>query len=256
MQPTATLPAQWIKTLNRIDHAFQPVVRVTDAGCYGYEALLRGTEAVGFPLIARLFDQAYDDGVLLPVEMALWTRAIAKFAALPHRDGMKLLCNADNRGVLTKPEYRADLIRILDGFGLSASDLCLEISEYQHLDVREIAEMTAIDGIQHALDDFGAEFADHERLNNCPSHIVKIDRFFINGIDRDLRKRVMTKATTALAHHLGRLVIAEGVETEAELRTCRDVGCDFVQGYLIQRPTLDMTALRANYDNVRVALAA
>ncbi len=248
------LPATWQARVATLSHAFQPIVNVHTGFCYGYEALLRGTDAAGFASIQAFFDAAHARGVLAAVEIELWERAISAFVRVPHYTRMKLFCNADNRGALAAPGTRAATLAMLEGFGLHPSSLCLEISEHHRLESQGIAP-SMVDGLQRAgfklaVDDFGRGYSGLELLYTFPSDFVKIDRFFVAGIERDRQKRVLAETMIKLAHVLGRFVVAEGIETESEFQICRDLGCDLVQGYLIQRPTDRLEDLLDSYDVV------
>ena len=74
--------AIWPSRLSRIEYAFQPIVNIHTGVCYGCEALLRNWEDAGIRSISRFFDQAYADGVLYSVDLALREKAIEKFARL------------------------------------------------------------------------------------------------------------------------------------------------------------------------------
>ncbi len=250
--PNAQLPLAWAARISRLDHAYQPIVNVHTGLCYGYEALLRGTSEIGFASIQAFFDAAFEENVLPLVEEALWARAIEKFVRLPHHRDVKLFCNADNRGALPHAGHRATTLRRLDELGLSPSSLCFEISERHNIAGQWPASSTPHDlgreGFRLAVDDFGRGFSGLELLYTCPSDFVKIDRFFIAGLERDRDKRVLAETMVKLAHLLGRFVIAEGVETEAEFDVCRELGCDLIQGYLVQRPTQALDELAHRYD--------
>lgn len=252
------LPQIWSARIEQLDHAFQPIVNVHTGLCYGYEALLRHADRAGFDSIQAVFDRAFDDGLLAQVECALWDRAIQKFIAVPHHRNVKLFCNADNRGALTQAEHRAATTQRLSELGLSSA-LCLEISERHDFNgtaaAAGVPEELTREGFRLAIDDFGRGFSGLELLYSCPSDFVKIDRFFIAGIERDRQKRVLAETMVKLAHLLGRFVVAEGVETDAEFTVCRELGCDLVQGYLIQRPTLDLAELRERYDVIENLVA-
>src|SRR5271154_4722197 len=118
VQPESALTAVWERRLAQLDHAFQPIVNVHTGLCYGYEALLRGTETAGFESIQAVFDTAHTDDVLPQVESLLWARAIEKFATLAHHRNVKLFCNADNRGVIAHAEHRAATLHALAAVGL------------------------------------------------------------------------------------------------------------------------------------------
>ncbi|MDC7126246.1 MAG: GGDEF domain-containing protein, partial [Spirochaetales bacterium] len=76
---------------------------------------------------------------------------------------------------------------------------------------------------------------------------IKIDRFFIENINEDSRKKFFVSNIVNLAHMMGIAVIAEGIETTGEFYVCREIGCDYAQGYLVQRPEADMDKLLLHY---------
>jgi EAL domain-containing protein (putative c-di-GMP-specific phosphodiesterase class I) len=91
-------------------------------------------------------------------------------------------------------------------------------------------------GVNLAIDDFGTGYASLAYLRTLPVSYLKIDRSFTRGIHAPAADRVIVQATIDLGHALGLTIIAEGVETSAELAVLRNMGCDQVQGYLLGRP--------------------
>jgi diguanylate cyclase (GGDEF)-like protein/PAS domain S-box-containing protein len=91
-------------------------------------------------------------------------------------------------------------------------------------------------GLQIAVDDFGTGHSSLARLARFPVHFLKIDRQFVVNADRDPRDRVVLRAVAELAHALGLLTVAEGIETAAQLAVVQDAGCDLLQGFLLGRP--------------------
>lgn len=90
-----------------------------------------------------------------------------------------------------------------------------------------------------ALDRFGGTAQGLAMLHDVEPDFIKIDQHFIQGIEADARKRVVMSQLVGMAHTLGVQVIAVGVENSQQLRVCRDLGCDLVQGFFIQPPTLE-----------------
>jgi EAL domain-containing protein (putative c-di-GMP-specific phosphodiesterase class I) len=91
-------------------------------------------------------------------------------------------------------------------------------------------------GVEVSIDDFGTGYSAMSYLKKFNIDYLKIDRSFIQGLATDNTDRAIAEAIIAMAHKLGMRVIAEGVETPAQLELLRQAGCDYVQGYLLARP--------------------
>jgi MFS family permease len=82
------------------------------------------------------------------------------------------------------------------------------------------------------------------------ANIIKIDRFFISNIDQDSKKKLFCSSIIDMAHIMGMQVIAEGVETQKEFYTCKDIGADFIQGFLVQKPTKNINEILPIYNDI------
>jgi EAL domain-containing protein (putative c-di-GMP-specific phosphodiesterase class I) len=91
-------------------------------------------------------------------------------------------------------------------------------------------------GVRLAIDDFGTGYASLAHLKHIPADELKIDGSFIVDLDSDPRDRGVVKAMIEMSHALGMTVVAEGVETAAQLAILEDFGCDVIQGFLLARP--------------------
>jgi diguanylate cyclase (GGDEF)-like protein len=248
----------WGSIVDGLDFAFQPIVNIHTGACYGYEALLRGTDTLGFDTIHGFFDAACDDLQLHGLDLVLRAKAVAKFMQIAHHRRAKLFYNMDGR-VLEMPDYKQGYTgEALEALGLNPGTMCFEVSERHDLTsslrVVDVLGQYRSQGFKIALDDYGCGHAGLELLYHSEPDFIKIDRFFIDGIARDSRKRLFVSNVIAMAHLLGISVICEGVESLDELRVCREAGCDFVQGYLIQRPTVNVGMLLSAYPAVLDAL--
>jgi EAL domain-containing protein (putative c-di-GMP-specific phosphodiesterase class I) len=141
---------------------------------------------------------------------------------------------------LRDPSFADMLAEELRASGIDATDIVLELSEADLLDVDEIeasiARLRAM-GVRLAVDDFGTGYSSIVRLTELPIDIVKLDRALVAGISDGGDPAVgILSAAVALVSHAGLEIVVEGVETEAELRAVRDLGCTIVQGYLLRRP--------------------
>ncbi|MCG8477992.1 MAG: EAL domain-containing protein, partial [Spirochaetales bacterium] len=214
----------WRTICDEVEYAFQPVVSTFSGQAVGFEALIRSWESAGFDSIPHLFDRATEDGVIVEVNQMLLERAAAAFAqGIAHLGEMnvsddtrmeRLFFNLDNRVFLEEYGCGALLISIRNA-GLSADNVTFEISEQSALPERAYDEgqLPALRGlgIQVALDDFGAGYSGLQVLYQAGVDVVKMDRFFISGIDRDATKRIFVRNLVNMAHAMGIRVVAEGI---------------------------------------------
>ncbi len=132
------------------------------------------------------------------------------------------------------------IARTLQASGISPS--CLELELTESILMQEVGEaMRMLEslkrlGLSIAVDDFGTGYSSLNYLKRFPIDVLKIDRSFVDGLPAGEQDAQITRAIIAMAHSLGMTVIAEGVETQAQLDFLREHGCDEVQGFLLGRP--------------------
>jgi EAL domain-containing protein (putative c-di-GMP-specific phosphodiesterase class I) len=146
--------------------------------------------------------------------------------------------------------------QVLEETGLAPQYLELELTESQLLDnvdsvivtFRQLREL----GVKLAIDDFGTGYSSLSYLKRFPVHYVKIDQTFIRDLSPGGEDAAITRAIIAMAHSLELKVVAEGVETQAQMDFLKSQNCDEIQGFLISRP-VEASAfaelLRAQIDN-------
>jgi EAL domain-containing protein (putative c-di-GMP-specific phosphodiesterase class I) len=141
---------------------------------------------------------------------------------------------------LRQPRFPAAVQAVLTQSGLPASQLCLEITESTLIREAGPGWNCAVElrrlGVQLSIDDFGTGYSSLAYLHQLPVDELKIDRSFISQLDRDPRDRHLVEAINAMARALNLIVVAEGVETAAQLEMLAEIGCGNAQGYLIARP--------------------
>jgi diguanylate cyclase (GGDEF)-like protein/PAS domain S-box-containing protein len=124
--------------------------------------------------------------------------------------------------------------------GLSPDSLDLEVTESMAMnspaDTIETLNLLADSGINLSMDDFGTGYSSLAYLKLFPLHVLKIDRSFVKDIETDPDDADICDVIVLLAHKLGLEVIAEGVETEAQLKFLVSIGCEKIQGYLLSKP--------------------
>jgi EAL domain-containing protein (putative c-di-GMP-specific phosphodiesterase class I) len=153
---------------------------------------------------------------------------------------------------LQDPDFPDDVRQALEGSGLDPDQLILEVTEsvlvVDIIQIGSIMQQVRDLGVHLALDDFGTGYSSLLYLQGLPIDRLKIDRSFVAGLDAEDHDGTIIQTVVDLAHTLGITVVAEGVETLAELRAIGAMGCDEAQGFLLGRPvpahmhSLDQTA--------------
>jgi EAL domain-containing protein (putative c-di-GMP-specific phosphodiesterase class I) len=126
---------------------------------------------------------------------------------------------------------------------LPARYLGLEVTETalmqeERATERSLAELHALhdEGVHIAIDDFGTGFSSLGQLRHFPVDMIKVDRSFIQGVEEEAKDAAIAANLVTLAHALGVLAIAEGIESDGQLASLRGLGCDLAQGFLFARP--------------------
>lgn len=250
-----SLSTEWTRRVDSVDHAFQPIVDINNGLTIGFEVLLRDVDKAGFRMIPDFFDQAFKDNVLFSVDLALRKKAVEKFKKIEHFEKYKLFYNIDGR-LWNSPDFRpgtADSYWSLSG--LKPFSLCFEISEQQIMSIDEgmlnLRDFFKSKGYKIAVDDCGAGFSGLQTMYYAEPDFVKIDRFFTHDVAKNPKKRIYVSSIVNISHSTGSMVIAEGVETAKDYYKCREIGCDYVQGYFVARPTKDLSELKSQYEQVK-----
>ncbi|WP_187969602.1 putative bifunctional diguanylate cyclase/phosphodiesterase [Aquibium microcysteis] len=230
---------------------YQPKVDLRTGRIAGLEALLRWQRADGTVLGPGAFKDAFHDTALSDrIGTHVLTQALAA-ASRWHACGLPFGSIAINLSALQfRDQDLADVI--LHGIGeagIPARCLQVEITEEVLLSNRFSRAVESIDtlrraGVKVAFDDFGTGYASLTHLCDFPVDIIKIDRSFVTGLDRQSRKKAITASVIELARSLDLEVVAEGIETPAQRDIIRSLGCRFGQGYLLGRP-VDAAAMEA-----------
>ena len=249
-----TLPKIWLDNLKVLDIAFQPIINIHTGRIYAVEALLRNYKKVGFDSIFALFDQVYKEHLLYSFDIALREKAIQKFTKIDNFRNIKLFYNLDNR-LFEMPDFsNGNTNQLLKKYDIKKDNICFEISERHEIssdcNMEQVLTHYRDENFCIAIDDFGVGYSGYKLLYDSTPDVIKIDRFFLTDIEKDVKKKLMVRSITHLAIQLGIKVIAEGVETKEELLVCKDIGCHLVQGYLVQKPTLNTDEIVKKYHNI------
>lgn len=142
---------------------------------------------------------------------------------------------------LDKPEFVGEVTSLLRVNGLAPVSLVLEVTETVYLDAKagriaDVLKEFRAAGISLALDDFGTGHASLTHLRQFPIDKIKIDQTFIRELEQNRGDAEIVRAMVSLGKSLGMQVVAEGVETAAQLEFLKKLGCDLIQGYYFSRP--------------------
>ncbi len=227
---------------------YQPQIEMHTGRACGVEALCRWRDPErGIIAPAEFIPVAEESGMIQALGARVLRDSCRQTMAW-HRHGMMLRLSV-NLSVqqLQHDSWLSIVEEALTASGLPPQYLDLEITESVIITHPEKAVATLVKlkqrGVSITVDDFGTGYSSLSYLTRLPIQAVKIDQRFVHGLEQNRNDEAVTQAIIALSHSLGLRVIAEGVETAAQLEFLKRHGCDEAQGYLIARP-LEAPALR------------
>jgi diguanylate cyclase (GGDEF)-like protein/PAS domain S-box-containing protein len=221
---------------------YQPQVDIRTGRIFGVEALVRWLHPqAGLLLPDRFISFAEETGFIMNLGEFVLREACRQTAAWQRQDfdGFNVAVNLSPRQFFDR-HLVSRIERILSETGLPPTSLELEITETMVISNIEAAR-AILNGLREigvgiALDDFGTGYASMAYLKQLPFNKIKIDRQFIRDLERNRQDVAITDAIIRMADALGLSVLAEGVETEGQLRWLRTLKCDKAQGYFFARP--------------------
>jgi diguanylate cyclase (GGDEF)-like protein/PAS domain S-box-containing protein len=221
---------------------FQPKVHIASGRMRGVEALVRWAHPQrGLVPPGEFIPLAEERGLIVPI--GRWVMQAACRQIRDWRDaGLAAPAVAVNLSArqFVSDSLVDDLVDALSCHGVAPSALEVELTESALMAdperAKQVLEQLHALGVGISIDDFGTGYSSLSYLKRFPAQTVKIDRSFISGLPSDGDDTAITQAVIAMAHSLGLKVVAEGVETAAQLAALRRLGCDEAQGYLLGRP--------------------
>lgn len=218
---------------------YQPIFNLSSQQITCVESLVRWNHgARGLVSPSNFLPWAEESGLIVSIDRWVLQTACAQ-AAEWYKQGhhqLKVTVNV-SASLLHHPSFKSTVADTLQETGLPNGMLNLEISEnvdWRDIDLHVLQQLSDI-GVQVSLDDFGTGHASLAHLKHLTLSHVKIDRSFIENVDKNDKDKAIVAAMISLAHSLNLIVIAEGVETESQLSFLRTHHCDKVQGHLISK---------------------
>ncbi|MBP5383570.1 MAG: EAL domain-containing protein, partial [Lachnospiraceae bacterium] len=219
----------------------QPQVDVKTGKLAGAEALVRWEHPIKGVMVPAQFLPLFEsNGFITRLDRFMWEEACKYLAELKKR-GIDIPISVNvSRAHVTESDLSNILTDLVNRYEIPPEKLELEITENLFVDdVDELfGQMEELKkrGFRIQMDDFGSGYSSLNMLRKAPVDTLKIDRFFLDEIMSTSRGKIIVEASVKMAKELGLMVIAEGVETEEQLKFLSDAGCDIAQGFFYSRP--------------------
>jgi diguanylate cyclase (GGDEF)-like protein len=222
---------------------YQPKCSLSTAEVVGVEALVRWDHPTrGLVSPADFIPVCEETGLIVPLGEWVLGEASRQANRWREQNGLHVAVSVNlSARQLVRPDLTTRVAALLERSGADPADLCLEITEGTLLvdmgsAVRHLADLRSL-GVRISIDDFGTGYSSLAYLRELPLDELKIDRSFVTPVAEDAAAAAIVASVVSLGHALGLLVVAEGVETAAQLATLRDLGCDLAQGFYLARPS-------------------
>ena len=249
--PETLQDASWkLSMLSQLDEAidrgevwvaYQPKVDLKTRRIIGAEALARWTHPEKGPIAAAEFVAAAEQHDRIGKLTAFVLDRALSAAATLNKDGRGFEISVNLSGRLLGDKGLVGRIAILlERYGVDPKCLTLELTETAAIagsgEALELLTQLRELGVNISIDDYGTGLSTLDYLKRIPAGEIKIDQSFIRGMIENRSERLMVSSTIALAHSLGRQIVAEGVETREALELLAEMECDTVQGFITGRP--------------------
>lgn len=246
--PSRLDEAEWnMSLLGRLDTAiengevwvaYQPKLDVATNAVIGMEALVRWSHPERGAIPPEQFVSVAENNARIDkLTYFVLDDALETVKATGERFGVAVNLSAR---MFSRKEFVDRVRDALRRSGVPAHLLTMEVTESAAVEneAAMFATVNALDalGVKVSIDDYGTGYCTLDYLKKVKASELKIDRSFVGQMERSRSDRVLVKATIELAHSLGHVVVAEGVETAETLEMLREMNCDIVQGYLVARP--------------------
>ncbi len=221
---------------------YQPQININNGNTIGAEALIRwNSKEYGMVPPSDFIPLAEQTGLIWKIGQWVLEEACKEAKGWEAAGWKSLVVSVNVSAKQFKQPDFVDMVKnVLRESGLSAEKLCLEITESVVIDKLEVTlkmldELVAM-GVQISIDDFGTGYSSLSILRQLPISAIKIDRSFICEMLEVKSVHTVVYAMISMTHNLGKTVVAEGIESEEQLRWLKEMGCNKGQGYFIDKP--------------------
>jgi diguanylate cyclase (GGDEF)-like protein len=223
---------------------YQPIILLESKRLVGFEALIRWFHPTrGLMLPGQFLSIAEESGLIQPISDWVLNEACSQLKtwqkAFPALQYVSVSVNISSN-YFAHPNFVEKVIKAVQSKDLKAESLKLEITEGVLINNYAVANSVFKKlqdfGIRIQIDDFGTGYSALEYLQNYPVDAIKIDRSFINGLGKGEKSSKLVRAMISMARELGMEIIAEGIETDAQLMELKNSACGYGQGFLLSLP--------------------
>lgn len=224
---------------NKLKYAFQPIVSAKNGEIVAYESLMRSdTDVMVSPLTiikyAELNKRTYD------IEKYSFFNVLKHIKEeVDFPETAKIFINSIPGFMLTDDDYG----ELKSRFGDFFNRMVIEITEQREISDNSLATLNmrrSVDNYNLAIDDYGSGYSNTNSLLRYMPQVIKLDRLLITGIERNAKKQFFVNSIISFARENDMKILAEGVETESELKTVIRLGVDMIQGYFTAKPTFEV----------------
>jgi diguanylate cyclase (GGDEF)-like protein/PAS domain S-box-containing protein len=220
---------------------YQPIVNMENGALHGFEALLRWTRNGKSVSPAMFIPVAEENGFINKLGLFVIEQVCAKAADWSNGRNTPLTVHLNISGrQLTESSFPGEVQRILKNTGVDPEMIIFEITETVLLDdnvtcMRSIYNIRNM-GIRFCLDDFGTGYSSLSYLRMLPVNCIKIDKSFVNALERDKKSIIVMQNLLKLGEDLKIMLIVEGIESDKQAEILKTSGCKFAQGFFYHRP--------------------
>ena len=234
---------QWLQQMlmeRRYTSAFQPIFDLSSDRIFAHESLFRGHSETNEPFApAFVFDLAARAGMLFQLDLAARRSAVEQAVAAGITN-TRIFINFNPTSIYDPAYCLRTTVGTVTALGMRPDQIVFEVVESS--EIKSTAHLNGIlafyrrAGFKIALDDVGSGYSGLNLLQDIRPDFLKVDMHLIRGVDADPFRQSIVRNIVSIARETGIKVIAESVETDAELGWVKQAGIDFVQGYLLARP--------------------
>ncbi len=217
---------------------FQPIFDLRIGELYGFEGLIRGPSDSVLHAPLNLLSVARNGGLLPDLERACIESILGVWSGMPSHH--RIFVNLSPSALLNARGRASSGSDLVNQLGLLPSNVVIELTEsqptFEYAPLLEAAEYLRSLGFTIALDDLGEGFSSLRLWSELQPEFVKVDKHFIQGVGSDPVKLHFLQSIKDLATRTGARLVAEGIETDADLAVVQEMGIDFGQGFLLGKP--------------------